>query len=99
MDVDTRARLKRRAAVLKALAHPSRLLILEMLEEKNRCVGEFTVAIGDDISTVSKHLAVLKRSGLVKFTKHGTFSEYELICDCVSHLIDCVEEGLGKSRI
>lgn len=89
-----RQRLTRRADILKSLAHPSRLLIIEMLEEAPRCVGELTEAIGADITTVSKHLAVLKRAGLVRDEKHGTYSEYSLVCDCVTHLIDCIEEGM-----
>lgn len=89
-------RLARRAAILKSLAHPSRLLIIEMLEEAPRCVGELTEAIGADITTVSKHLAVLKRAGLVRDVKHGTYSEYSLACDCVSHLIDCIEVGMDS---
>ena len=92
-DVD-RQRLTRRAAILKSLAHPSRLLIIEMLEEAPRCVGELTKAIGADITTVSKHLSVLKRAGLVRDEKHGTYSEYSLVCDCVTHMIDCIEEGM-----
>lgn len=89
-----RQRLARRAAILKSLAHPSRLLIIEMLEEAPRCVGELTEAIGADITTVSKHLAVMKRAGLVRDEKHGTYSEYSLVCDCVTHMIDCIEEGM-----
>jgi ArsR family transcriptional regulator len=88
-------RLTRRASILKSLAHPSRLLIIEMLEKAPRCVGELTEAIGADITTVSKHLAVMKRAGLVRDEKHGTYSEYSLVCDCVTHLIDCIEEGMG----
>lgn len=89
-----RQRLTRRAAILKSLAHPSRLLIIEMLEDSPRCVGELTEAIGADITTVSKHLSVMKRAGLVRDKKHGTYSEYSLVCDCVTHMIDCIEEGM-----
>jgi len=92
-EVD-RQRLTRRALILKSLAHPSRLLIIEMLESAPRCVGELTEAIGADITTVSKHLSVMKRAGLVRDVKHGTYSEYSLVCDCVTHLIDCIEEGM-----
>lgn len=94
MTESDRQRLTRRAAILKSLAHPSRLLIIEMLEEAPRCVGELTEAVGADITTVSKHLSVLKRAGLVRDEKHGTYSEYSLVCDCVSHLVDCIEEGM-----
>ena len=94
-EVD-KQRLTRRAAILKSLAHPSRLLIIEMLEEAPRCVGELTEAIGADITTVSKHLSVMKRAGLVRDEKHGTYSEYLLVCGCVTHLIDCIERGMDS---
>ena len=93
MQDQERVRLERRALLLKSLAHPSRLLIMEMLEKKPCCVGELTEAIGADITTVSKHLSVLKRAGLVRDTKRGTWSYYELVCGCVTHLVDCIEEG------
>ena len=90
-----RLRLARRAAILKSLAHPSRLLIIEMLEAAPRCVGELTAAVGADITTVSKHLAVLKKAGLVRGERRGTYSEYSLVCGCVTHMIDCIEEGMS----
>lgn len=99
VDDETKLRLVKRATLLKSLAHPSRLLIIEMLERAPRCVGELTEAIGADITTVSKHLSVLKRAGLVRDEKHGTYSEYSLVCDCVTHMIDCIEKGMdSRSR-
>jgi len=93
MTAEELDRLERRATLLKSLAHPSRLLIMEMLEKKPCCVGELRRAIGADITTVSKHLSVLKRVGLVHDIKRGTFSEYSIVCGCVSHLIDCIQAG------
>lgn len=94
MTESDRQRLTRRADILKSLAHPSRLLIIEMLENSPRCVGELTEAVGADITTVSKHLAVMKRVGLVRTVKQGTYSQYSIVCDCVTHLIDCIEVGI-----
>jgi ArsR family transcriptional regulator, arsenate/arsenite/antimonite-responsive transcriptional repressor len=91
-------RLERRASLLKSLAHPARLLIIEMLEASPRCAGELTQAIGSDKTTVSKHLAVLKRAGLVKDRKRGTFSEYSLACGCVTRFIDCIESGAEEGE-
>ena len=51
--------------VIKALAHPTRLFIVEELVEGPRCVCELTAMVGDDISTVSRHLAVLRNAGIV----------------------------------
>jgi len=96
MTAPDRRNLERRAAILKSLAHPSRLLIIEMLEKGPRCVGELTEAVGADITTVSKHLAVMRRSGLVRAQRRGTYMEYSLVCDCVTRMIDCIEEGTGS---
>ncbi|HPM11343.1 MAG TPA: metalloregulator ArsR/SmtB family transcription factor, partial [Paludibacter sp.] len=52
-----------RAKIIKAIAHPSRLLIIEELQRQERCVNELTEMIGADTSTVSKHLSVLKNAG------------------------------------
>lgn len=97
MNKQDTQRLTKRASLLKSLAHPSRLLMIEMLEKAPRCVGELTEAVGSDITTVSKHLAVLRRVGLVHVEKHGTYSEYSLACDCVTHMLDCIESGMGKT--
>ncbi|OHD76579.1 MAG: hypothetical protein A3J97_05265 [Spirochaetes bacterium RIFOXYC1_FULL_54_7] len=99
MDAADKTRLNQRATLLKSLAHPSRLLMMEMLEERPRCVSELTEAVGADITTVSKHLAILKRAGLVKDVKRGTYSDYELVCGCVSHFIDCIEQGRSGQEV
>ena len=59
MNSKYRARFETRAAVLKALAHPTRLFMIEELAEKSYCVQELTEMAGLDISTVSKHLSIL----------------------------------------
>jgi len=96
MKIKDKQRLSRRASLLKSLAHPSRLLIIELLEKGPLCGTELTKAIGADKTTVSKHLTVLKKAGLIRDTKRGTWSDYELVCGCVSHFIDCIESGVEK---
>ena len=61
-----------RANIVKALAHPSRLFIVDMLNNQSRTVGELTEMIGADTSTVSKHLSVLKNAGIIEDEKKGT---------------------------
>ena len=67
-----------RAKIIKAMAHPSRLFIIEELNKKERCVNELTDMIGADASTVSKHLSVLKNAGLVTDEKRGNSIFYSL---------------------
>jgi ArsR family transcriptional regulator len=56
---------KMKAQVAKALAHESRLMIIDALYEREMCVNELTELVGADQSTVSKHLSVLKHAGIV----------------------------------
>ncbi|NLN38668.1 MAG: winged helix-turn-helix transcriptional regulator [Smithella sp.] len=84
-----------RAKILKAMAHPSRLLIIEELNKTERCVNELTAMVGSDISTVSKHLSVLKNAGLVTDEKRSNCVYYTLRCSCILDFIDCVEEVLA----
>jgi ArsR family transcriptional regulator len=99
MTDQDRQRLEKRALILKSLAHPSRLLIIEMLEKAPRYVADLTEAIGADITTVSKHLTVLRRVGLVRGEKRGTWTEYSLVCGCVSHFVDCIESGMKEDSV
>jgi ArsR family transcriptional regulator len=83
------------ASVIKAMAHPTRLLILNSLKKKETCVCELRDLVGDDISTVSKHLLVLKNAGLVAARRDGNWLHYRLLCPCVLNFTDCIA-GLGK---
>jgi DNA-binding transcriptional ArsR family regulator len=65
MNATTKANCEARAKVIKALGHPSRLHMVDELGKRERCVCELTEMVGADISTVSKHLSVLKNAGIV----------------------------------
>ena len=84
-------KLARRAMILKALAHPSRLMMVEAMEKGEKCVCELQALVGADMSTVSKHLAVLKRAGLVAAEKRGLQVFYTLLSPCVMNFFACVE--------
>ena len=86
-----------RANIIKALAHPSRLYIVDMLNKEPRTVGELTDMIGADTSTVSKHLSVLKNAGLVEDAKRGTSVIYSLKCPCILDFIGCVEDVIESN--
>ena len=92
MDLKTQARLPTRASVFKALAHPSRLFIVEQLAQQERCVCELTEMIGADMSTVSKHLSVLRAAGVIQDDKRGLQVYYRLKMPCVLRFFDCVGE-------
>lgn len=91
MDPDTKAKFEYRARIMKAMAHPSRLFILDELSRGERCVCELTEMIGVDVSTVSKHLSLLKNAGILDTEKRGTQVYYRLITPCLLNFFDCVE--------
>jgi len=80
-----------RARILKALAHPSRLLIVDTLAHGPRCVHELRDMIGADISTVSRHLSVLRNAGIVADEKRGAQVIYTLTAECLLKFLSCVE--------
>lgn len=91
MNEKNRARLNARARIIKAMAHPTRLFIVEQLAKGEKCVCELTEMIGADISTVSRHLAVLRNAGIVADERRGAQVFYSLRCPCVLHFFSCVE--------
>ncbi|MDI9587303.1 MAG: metalloregulator ArsR/SmtB family transcription factor [Acidobacteriota bacterium] len=88
--------LKRKAQVFKALGHPSRLAMVEALLNGERCVCELQELVGSDMSTVSRHLSVLRNAGLVDDRKDGLKVFYSLRMPCVARFFECVDEVLGS---
>ena len=64
MDRAKRRHLELRAEVIKAMAHATRLYLVEQLTDGEHCVCDLTDGVGADTSTVSRHLAILKHAGI-----------------------------------
>jgi len=99
MDEKTRDLFKARARIIKAMAHPSRLLMVDELSRGERCVYDLTELVGVDISTVSKHLAVLKRVGILEDRRDGLQVFYRLKTPCILRFFECVEGVLEENRV
>jgi ArsR family transcriptional regulator len=90
-----RAKYEARAEIVKALSHPARLMIVdELTEHRQRCVWELTEVVGTDLSTVSRHLGVLRNAGIVESEKRGTTVYYRLRVKCIRGFFECVESVL-----
>ena len=96
LNGELKAQMEGRAGVMKALAHPSRLFIVDELSRGERCVCELTEMVGADVSTVSKHLSVLKRAGIVLDDKRGAQVFYRLRVPCILNFFGCVEAVLDE---
>ncbi|MGQ9576877.1 MAG: ArsR/SmtB family transcription factor [Thermoguttaceae bacterium] len=92
MDQHTQARYAARARLIKAVAHPTRLFVVEELcRHGKRSVHELTNMVGADMSTVSRHLSVLKTAGIVQDEKAGAHVHYRLAMQCILGFIQCVD--------
>lgn len=87
-----------KAEIFKALGHPTRLVIVEMLAKKERCVCEIASEFNDSQATISRHLDQLLRAGIVRRRRDGTKMMYELALTCLLGALPCVEKAL-KARV
>ena len=94
MDGRTRRYLEEKSKIFKALGHPTRLFIVEELARGERCVHDLTEMIGADISTVSRHLSVLKNARIISDDKRGAQVFYSLAVPCVVNFFSCVDNVL-----
>lgn len=84
------------ARIFKALGHPSRLLMVDALRDGEKCVCDLQTLVGDDMSTVSKHLSVLREAGVVASEKRGTNIYYRLAICCLETFLSCTGELVEK---
>lgn len=84
------------AKIFKALGHPSRLLMVDALKNGEKCVCDLQQIVGDDMSTISKHLSVLKEAGIVRTEKRGTSIYYSLALCCLTTFLSCTAEVIEK---
>lgn len=66
------------AEYFKALSHPTRIKIIELLSEREMCVCEMMAALNLDQSHISRHLMVLRANDIVKDSREGTKIYYSL---------------------
>ncbi len=83
-----------RADILKAMAQPTRLKIIEFLRDGERCVCEIFPAIGEEQSNTSRHLNLMQAAGVLSRRKEGLKIFYAIkhreileIVDIVNHIV------------
>jgi len=91
MTATAPAKYQHQARILKALAHPTRLFIVNELASGERSVRELTDMIGVEMPTVSRHLSILRNAGILTDDKRGLQVFYGLRVPCVLNFFKCVE--------
>ena len=85
------------AEVLKALAHPVRLQIVELLERGEKCVTEVVEAIGGKQSITSQQLNMMRDKGVLGCRREGARVYYRIENENVLRLLDCIYDHCDKS--
>jgi ArsR family transcriptional regulator len=96
MPADKLRRMK--ADLLKALGQPTRLKILELLADGERCVCEIFPAIDEEQSNISKHLSFLRSQGIVEAERRGMRVFYRLTNPRILKLVEDAEACLLAVR-
>jgi ArsR family transcriptional regulator len=86
--------ISRKSEIFKALGHPTRLQIVEKLADGEQCVCVCLEMFDIDMSTLSRHLSVLKNAGIISDKRRGKNIFYSLKCPCILNMIKCMEEVL-----
>ncbi len=87
-----------RAEILKAIAQPTRLKIIELLREGERCVCEIFPAIAEEQSNTSRHLNMLQSCGILARRKEGIKILYRLKHPEVLEILE-LAAGILKKEI
>ncbi len=88
--------LEMKAEVLKALAQPTRLKILELLRSGERCICEIVPAINGEQSNISRHISLMQRSHLVTTRKDGVKVMVRVRDPKIFEILDSVSTVIKK---
>lgn len=84
------------ADYIKALSHPTRLQILNLLRSGERCVCEIIPELNIEQSSVSRHLALLKKEGLLHSRKEGLKVIYWVPNPLIYEIIDRCSDSVRR---
>lgn len=83
-----------KAEILKALANPIRLIIVDALRRDDLCVCDLNKLVGVSQPTLSRHMAQLKKTGIVTERRQGVRVIHHLETPCIVKAFDCAVEVL-----
>ena len=86
-----------KASILKALADPIRLDMIELFRGGELCVCDIVPCLKITQPLVSRHLKILKERGIIKFRKEGNKRYYSITDSRIYEILDALDEGLLTS--
>lgn len=97
MDMNP-SQAKAKADILKALGHPTRVQMIEALSRGDRCVNDLRSLAAVSQPTISRHLACLKRAGLVTERRAGPRVIHHLACHGMLQALKCADDAAQSAR-
>ena len=88
---------KKQTDLLKIIAHPTRLAVLEILRDGEQCVCHMEAMLGLRQASISQQLMILRQSGLVEFRRDGLNMYYRVVKPEVFSVLDAVNSASGQS--
>jgi ArsR family transcriptional regulator len=86
----------RRAEILKAVAHPTRVAILDILRRGEECVCRICPELEGSQPNTSKHLATLKAAGILESRQEGTMTFYRVVDTRVYEILELVDQMIRR---
>jgi DNA-binding transcriptional ArsR family regulator len=96
IDHNKQLLFEKQAEVIKAIAHPLRIAIVDFLRDGEQCVCDIAEHIGAERSNVSRHLALMVNVGILSFHKDGLKVIYTLKAVCVLKFFPCVTQVIKE---
>lgn len=81
---------EKQAEVVKAIAHPFRIAIVEFLKDGEQCVCDIAEHVGSERSNVSRHLSIMVNAGVLGYRKEGLKVIYKLKTPCILNFFSCI---------
>lgn len=88
---------KLKTSLIKSLANPTRLMIVDCLRDGEKSVGEIIQLLQEEQSNISKSLGILKAHGLIKDRKEGLNVYYSLKICCINEFFCCLDSIISEN--
>ena len=86
----------KQAEIVKSIAHPLRIAIVDFLKDGEQCVYDIAEHIASERSNVSRHLSVMVSGGVLSYRKEGLKVIYKLRTPCIVDFFSCVSGVLKQ---
>ena len=87
---------EKQAEIVKAIAHPLRIAIVDFLKDGRQCVCDIAEHVGSERSNVSRHLSVMVNAGVLGYRKEGLKVIYKLKTPCILDFFSCITACLKQ---